>query len=147
MKTRCIKCTSIWYLIQKEPTSCKKSALHFETLMRQLHSKPLPSYVKGTQENWKMLQPHTCQFTTRQMDLGELGTSRWLNSKQRLIVFQPGLEETLLEDSWPLLQSMPSMSLSAASPEIGNPAPQTPSGTDASRKHRFNRANGSRTRS
>src|SRR6266498_668295 len=48
------------------------------------------------------------------MDLGELGTSGWLNSKQRLIVFQPGLEEILLEDSWPLLQSMPSMSLTCS---------------------------------
>src|SRR6266498_2299077 len=114
MKTKCIKCTSIWPLTQKEPASCKKSALHFEKLMRQPHSKPLPSCVKGTQENWKMLQPHTCQFTTRQMDLGEPGTSGWLNSKQRLITFQPGLEETLLEDSWPLLQSMPSMSLTCS---------------------------------
>src|SRR6266540_5108585 len=114
MKTRCIKCTSIWHLTQKEPTYFKKSALHFKKLMRQPHSKPLPSCVKGTQENWKMLQPRTCQFTTRQMDLVEPGTSGWLNSKQRLIVFQPGLEETLLEDSWSLLQSVPSMSLTCS---------------------------------
>src|SRR5438552_14259903 len=30
MKIRCIKCTSIWHLTQKEPTSCKKSSLHSE---------------------------------------------------------------------------------------------------------------------
>src|SRR6266508_55222 len=73
MKSRCIKFTLICNLTRTEPIFCKNPLPHSETPTRQQHSKPLPSCVKGTQENWILLQLHTCQSITRQMDIGEFG--------------------------------------------------------------------------
>src|SRR6266542_3945551 len=73
MKSRCIKCTFIYHLTRTELTSCKKPALPSEKLTRQPPSQHLSSCVKGTQENWIMLQFHTCLSITRQMVLGEFG--------------------------------------------------------------------------
>ena len=39
---------------------------------------------------------------------------RMIEFQAEMMVFQPDMEETLLEDSWPLLQSMPSISLTCS---------------------------------
>src|SRR6266508_2442340 len=72
MGNRCIKSTFICHLTQMERTYYRRSALHSGRLMRQLHSQPLQSYVKDIQDNWSLLQLHTCQSITQGLEIHRL---------------------------------------------------------------------------